>query len=178
MADEELRPYPFGGVGPELRADAEYVRDHHGYEDSFGPVADGEFLEAAKRLADHYLAQPGAGGTMGDEELRAAAERLLADAYEISAFKGQKRKDEAMLARAYAKIIAARPAAGGAGEAARAERDKLRAVLRRIQQWDCLNPPDRNLCHDHPWLRRLVDVALGDDTTARIGPGGDLVSDR
>ncbi len=34
------------------------------------------------------------------------------------------------------------------------------ATLRRIQQWDCLNPPDQNLCADHPWLKRLVDGAL------------------
>jgi len=41
-----------------------------------------------------------------------------------------------------------------------AERDELRNVLRRIAEWDCLNPPDRTLCADHPWLKKLVDTAL------------------
>ena len=52
-------------------------------------------------------------------------------------------------------------------DAGRAERDALAArvktlegALRTIQGWDCLNPPDPNLCHDHPWLKRLVDAAL------------------
>jgi hypothetical protein len=44
-----------------------------------------------------------------------------------------------------------------------AERLRLRLVLVQIQDWDCLNPPDARLCADHPWLRRLIDNALGDD---------------
>ena len=40
------------------------------------------------------------------------------------------------------------------------ENERLRAALRQIQEWDCLNPPDPKLCADHPWLRRLVDDAL------------------
>jgi hypothetical protein len=43
----------------------------------------------------------------------------------------------------------------------REEVDRLRAVLTRIQGWDCLNPPRQDLLHDLPWLRRLVDEALG-----------------
>jgi hypothetical protein len=37
---------------------------------------------------------------------------------------------------------------------------RYREALEQIAQWDCLNPPDPNLCHDHPWLKRLVDDAL------------------
>jgi multidrug efflux pump subunit AcrA (membrane-fusion protein) len=44
--------------------------------------------------------------------------------------------------------------------AAEAEAQTLRDALEQIAQWDCLNPPDPNLCHDHPWLKRLVDDAL------------------
>jgi hypothetical protein len=43
----------------------------------------------------------------------------------------------------------------------REEIDRLRAALIRIQGWDCLNPPRQDLLHDLPWLRRLVDEALG-----------------
>jgi hypothetical protein len=43
----------------------------------------------------------------------------------------------------------------------REEIDRLRAALTRIQGWDCLNPPRHDLLHDLPWLRRLVDEALG-----------------
>jgi hypothetical protein len=43
----------------------------------------------------------------------------------------------------------------------REEIDRLRAALIRIQEWDCLNPPRQDLLHDLPWLRRLVDEALG-----------------
>jgi hypothetical protein len=46
-------------------------------------------------------------------------------------------------------------------EAALAEIDRLRAALMRVQEWDCLNPPRQDLLHDLPWLRRLVDEALG-----------------
>jgi hypothetical protein len=46
-------------------------------------------------------------------------------------------------------------------EALLAEVDRLRAALIRIQGWDCLNPPRQDLLHDLPWLRRLVDEALG-----------------
>ena len=45
-----------------------------------------------------------------------------------------------------------------------AEQDRKLAeaveALVRIGQWDCLNPPNAELCADHPWLRRLVDEAL------------------
>lgn len=37
---------------------------------------------------------------------------------------------------------------------------RLRDTLRRIQEWDCLNPPDPK--SDFPWLKRLVDEALRD----------------
>jgi hypothetical protein len=37
---------------------------------------------------------------------------------------------------------------------------RLRAVLKQIQQWDCLNPPNPELCADHAWLKQLVDAAL------------------
>jgi hypothetical protein len=43
----------------------------------------------------------------------------------------------------------------------REEVGRLRAALMRIQEWDCLNPPRQDLLHDLPWLRRLVDEALG-----------------
>jgi hypothetical protein len=46
-------------------------------------------------------------------------------------------------------------------DVARAECGQLRAALIRIQGWDCLNPPRQDLLHDLPWLRRLVDEALG-----------------
>jgi hypothetical protein len=36
----------------------------------------------------------------------------------------------------------------------------LLAALESIAAWDCLNPPDPNLCADHPWLKRLVDDAI------------------
>jgi hypothetical protein len=45
--------------------------------------------------------------------------------------------------------------------ALRRECDRLRAALIRIQEWDCLCPPRQDLLHDLPWLRRLVDEALG-----------------
>jgi len=41
-----------------------------------------------------------------------------------------------------------------------AQADDAIATLRRIQEWDCLNPADPGLCADHPWLKRLVDDAL------------------
>lgn len=41
-----------------------------------------------------------------------------------------------------------------------AEIERLRQALVTIKQWDCLNPPRADLCHDHPWLRRHVDAAL------------------
>ena len=40
------------------------------------------------------------------------------------------------------------------------EQRSLRAALKRIQAWDCLNPPRIDLCADLPWLRCLVDEAL------------------
>jgi hypothetical protein len=43
----------------------------------------------------------------------------------------------------------------------REEADRLRTALIRIQKWDCLCPPRQDLLHDLPWLRRLVDEALG-----------------
>jgi len=36
----------------------------------------------------------------------------------------------------------------------------LEEALRRIQQWDCLNPPRADLLSDLPWLRGVVDAAL------------------
>lgn len=39
--------------------------------------------------------------------------------------------------------------------------NRLEAALERIAEWDCLNPPRPELCADHPWLKRLVDEALG-----------------
>jgi hypothetical protein len=40
------------------------------------------------------------------------------------------------------------------------EIQRLRNSLKTIQEWDCLNPPQRDLCHDLPWLRQVVDDAL------------------
>jgi len=36
---------------------------------------------------------------------------------------------------------------------------KLEAALRKIQQWDCLNPPV-DWISDSKWLKQLVDEAL------------------
>jgi hypothetical protein len=44
------------------------------------------------------------------------------------------------------------------------EVERLRMALKAIQDWDCLNPPNPALCHDHPWLRQLVDDALGEQS--------------
>jgi hypothetical protein len=56
------------------------------------------------------------------------------------------------------------------------EARRLRAALERIREWDCLNPPDPGLCHDHPWLKRTVDDALAgkpyDVLTPRAALGG------
>lgn len=46
-----------------------------------------------------------------------------------------------------------------------------RAALKAIQGWDCLNPPNADLCADLPWLRRLVDAALA-------GPAPETVQNR
>jgi hypothetical protein len=43
----------------------------------------------------------------------------------------------------------------------RDEAERLRSALRTIQQWDSLNPPASGT--DFPWLRKLVDDALGDE---------------
>ena len=40
--------------------------------------------------------------------------------------------------------------------------EHMRKHLLMISQWDCLNPPNRDLCADHPWLRQVVDAALAD----------------
>lgn len=40
--------------------------------------------------------------------------------------------------------------------------DAKDAALRKIQQWDCLNPPRPELLADLPWLKRVVDAALDD----------------
>ncbi len=37
----------------------------------------------------------------------------------------------------------------------------MQSALVKIQQWDCLNPPRADLLSDLPWLRKLVDDALG-----------------
>lgn len=50
-------------------------------------------------------------------------------------------------------------------EAAEARVAVLEDALRRIAEWDCLNPPSSDLCADHPWLKRLVDAALGKEQT-------------
>jgi hypothetical protein len=50
------------------------------------------------------------------------------------------------------------------------EAERYRAVLKTIQGWDCLNPPQADLCADLPWLRRLVDAALDPETK---GPQSD-----
>lgn len=42
-----------------------------------------------------------------------------------------------------------------------AEVTRLRAAIVRVQQWDMLNPPNPLFCADFPWLRALVDEALG-----------------
>jgi hypothetical protein len=39
---------------------------------------------------------------------------------------------------------------------------RMEQALRRIQQWDCLNPPAVHLCSDFPWLKKLVNDALDD----------------
>ena len=49
------------------------------------------------------------------------------------------------------------------------EAERYRAALKRIQGWDCLNPPQADLCADLPWLRRLVDEALEPDPAANTG---------
>lgn len=47
-------------------------------------------------------------------------------------------------------------------EAATNDIERLRTALEAIRRWDCLWPePRRELCADFPWLRRLVDEALG-----------------
>jgi hypothetical protein len=48
------------------------------------------------------------------------------------------------------------------------EAKHFRAALETIAGWDCLNPPQPELCADLPWLRRLVDQALwcGEKTDA------------
>jgi len=43
-------------------------------------------------------------------------------------------------------------------DAAVAEAERLRGILRRIGEWDQLNPPRPG--SDFPWLRELVDDAL------------------
>jgi hypothetical protein len=45
-------------------------------------------------------------------------------------------------------------------EAAERRAAEAEKVLRTIQQWDCLNPPDAALCADLPWIKHLVDDAL------------------
>jgi hypothetical protein len=47
----------------------------------------------------------------------------------------------------------------------------LEEALRKIQEWDCLNPPDPKLCADHPWLKRHVDAVL-----ASCGPTKDTAA--
>ena len=54
----------------------------------------------------------------------------------------------------------------------------LEAALRAIQQWDCLNPPDPNLCHDHPWLKRTVDDALAGKPYDLLTPRATLAGGR
>ncbi len=40
------------------------------------------------------------------------------------------------------------------------ERDKFRAALVTISQWDCLNPPATQMCADLSWLKQLVSATL------------------
>lgn len=47
-------------------------------------------------------------------------------------------------------------------------------ALRKIQQWDCLNPPRSDLLADLPWLKRLVDEALGDSQSESVEPAHPL----
>lgn len=54
--------------------------------------------------------------------------------------------------------------------AALAERDGLRAAVKTIGEWDCLNPPRGDLLSDLPWLRQVVDSALA--VAAFDGGGG------
>lgn len=42
--------------------------------------------------------------------------------------------------------------------ALKAEIERLKKTLERIQEWDYINPPDPQ--SDGPWLKRLVDEAL------------------
>ena len=51
----------------------------------------------------------------------------------------------------------------------RTEATRYRAALKAIQGWDCLNPPQSDLCADFPWLRRLVDEALEPATKGAEG---------
>lgn len=47
-----------------------------------------------------------------------------------------------------------------------AEVERLRAALRKISEWDMLNPPQTHVVSDLDWLRRLVDDALTATETA------------
>lgn len=40
--------------------------------------------------------------------------------------------------------------------------ERFEKTLRTILEWDYLNPPQKELCHDLPWLRKLIEEALND----------------
>lgn len=68
------------------------------------------------------------------------------------------------------------------------QRGRYQKTLKRILQWDCLNPtPAVHLCADFPWLKSLVEAALADapgttqeanvaDVTAQLVPALDKFS--
>lgn len=43
-----------------------------------------------------------------------------------------------------------------------ADGERLRKALEQIAAWDCLNPPDRELLTDLPWLKNVVVTALAE----------------
>jgi hypothetical protein len=46
-------------------------------------------------------------------------------------------------------------------EEAQARDKAARDCLRRIREWDMINPPNRAVLEDGPWLARLIDAVLG-----------------
>ncbi len=44
---------------------------------------------------------------------------------------------------------------------ARASDKTARDCLQRIREWDMINPPNRDVLEDGPWLARLIDAVLG-----------------
>lgn len=118
-------------------------------------------LDALERLARSATPGPWRWGR-GPSEVLLADGILAADGSAVFANCGRGAGDPSDEDAAF--IAAAHPAAVLALvaelRAARAEAARLRQALQAIQGWDCLNPPDPQLCADHPWLQRLVDAAL------------------